>query len=118
MTDSILDSVKQVLGLPTDYVAFDKDIVFHINAALSECVQLGMGNSQTEILDKTTVWSDFFDEDARLNMIKSYVAGRTRLLFDPPTPGYVHTAHENRLKELAWRIAVVADEIKAEEDEV
>lgn len=41
--DSILTSVKKLLGLPADYEAFDPDIVMYINTVLMILSQMGVG---------------------------------------------------------------------------
>ena len=41
MNDSILSSVKKMLGLPEEYDAFDLDIITHINSAFTVLTQLG-----------------------------------------------------------------------------
>lgn len=115
MSQSILTSVKSTLGLPEDYDAFDIELVNHINSAISALTQLGVGpRSGFSITGRTQIWNDFFSEDDRLNLAKQYVNTRVKLLFDPPTPGYVHTAFEKTLDELAWRLTVVADEVEAD----
>lgn len=58
------------------------------------------------IQDDTAVWDDFLFEDPRLNNVKSYIAIRVRLLFDPPTTSYQITAFDEQRKELEWRLNV------------
>jgi len=112
MTESILDSVKKVLNLSSDYTAFDQDIILHINAVFSTLNQLGVGpESGFMIEDKDAVWSDFLGGDLRLNNIKTYVYLRVRMLFDPPTIGYLVTAMQDQIKELEWRINVQRESV-------
>lgn len=112
MTDSILDSTKKTLNLASDYTAFDQDIILHINSVFSTLNQLGIGPSVGfMIADKTPVWADFLEGDLRLNNIKSYMYLRVRLLFDPPTLGYVIDAMKDQIKELEWRINVQRESI-------
>lgn len=107
MTDSILDSTKKVLGVEADYVAFDTDIIMQINTVLSTLWQLGVGPEDGfQIEDNSSRWTDFFGTDPRLNMIKTYVFLRVRLLFDPPTTSYLIEALTKQYEELGWRISV------------
>lgn len=118
MSESILTSVKSTLGLLEDYDAFDVELVFHINSTLATLTQLGVGPLHGfSIANKTAIWSDFLPNEARHNLVKQYVGLRTKLLFDPPTPGYVHASFEKIIDELAWRIVVMNDEINVENQE-
>ena len=42
MDESILVSIKKLLGIAEDYNYFDQDIIMHINAALMILTQLGV----------------------------------------------------------------------------
>lgn len=107
MTGSILDDTKKVLNLAPDFIAFDQDIILHINGVLSTLNQLGIGpEAGFMIADNTALWSDFLGSDLRLNNVKNYVYLRVRMLFDPPTLGYLIDAMKEQIKELEWRINV------------
>lgn len=107
MIESILDSTKHALNLAEDYTPFDQDIILHINSVFSTINQLGVGpDAGFMIEDKNAVWSDFLEGDLRYNNIKTYVYLRVRLLFDPPTIGYLVEAMKEQIKELEWRINV------------
>lgn len=109
---SILDSVKKVLNLASDYTPFDQDIIMHINTAFSTLNQLGIGpEAGFMIEDNTSVWSDFLAGDMRLNNVKSYVYLRVRLLFDPPTIGYQMDAMKEQIRELEVRINIYREGI-------
>lgn len=112
MEPSILTSTKKILGLSSDYTAFDTDIVMHINTAFSTLTQLGVGPvAGFMIEDATAVWDDFIpDGDLQYNSVKSYVYLRTRLLFDPPSTSYLIASFEEQLKELEWRLNVHREE--------
>lgn len=105
MTQSILDSTKKMLGLETDYTVFDLDVITHINTVFSVLTQLGIGPERGfSIEDSSTTWDEYLGGNKLLSTIKSYVYLRVRILFDPPSAGYVLTAIENQVKELEWRI--------------
>lgn len=108
-SDSILISVKKVLGIPAEYRVFDPDIIMHINSVFMILNQLGVGPKESfSIEDDSALWSDFMDL-SQINAVKSYVYLRVRLLFDPPSSSFVLTAMENQSKEIEWRLNVMVD---------
>lgn len=110
MTDSILNSVKKVLGLADDYDVFDQDVIMHINSVFSTLNQLGIGPDKGyAIEDATGVWADFLDDDARLNSVRSYVYLRVRVLFDPPTTSFLLDAFAKQIEQMEWRLNVVRE---------
>lgn len=107
MDESILNSVKKILGIASDYDAFDTDIIIHINSVFSTLNQLGLGPDEGFMIeDDSAVWGDFLLDDMRLNSVKTYVYLKVRILFDPPTSGFVLTALQEQSKELEWRLNV------------
>ena len=110
-SDSILTSVKKLLGLEASYNAFDADIIIHINSVFSVLTQLGVGaRTGFSIVDDSAVWSDFIpDNDPRLNMVKSYMYAKVRSLFDPPTSSTVAQALSESIKEFEFRLNVQVD---------
>lgn len=107
MDESILNSVKKILGIAPDYDAFDTDIIIHINSVFASLNQLGLGPDEGFMIeDETTVWGDFLLDDMRLNSVKTYTYLRVRVLFDPPTTGFTLTAIQEQIKELEWRLNV------------
>jgi hypothetical protein len=105
MIASILDSVKKALNVADGVSAFDEDIMMHINSTFSTLNQLGIGPEQGFMIsDNTAVWSDFLASELRLNNVKSYMYLKVRLLFDPPTLGYVMDNMKDQVKEYEWRI--------------
>ena len=84
--DSILTSIKKLMGLTEEYDAFDQDILILINSVLFELEQIGVKAKDGFVLsDKTAVWSDYSDDDRLLNALKPYIYMKTKLTFDPPT---------------------------------
>ena len=112
MEPSILNTIKKILGISPEYLAFDLDIMTHINAAFSTLTQLGVGPPTGFTVDDVAdEWDDFIDPlDHQYNAVRSYVALRVRLLFDPPTAGYLITAHNEQIKELEWRLNIHREE--------
>lgn len=119
--ESILTSIKKMLGIAESYKNFDIDIIMHINSALMVLNQLGVGPSEGfSIKDETNTWSEFIPEE-RMDMesIKSYVYMKVRLLFDPPASSAAITSMEKLISEFEFRINVAAETpqpIREEED--
>lgn len=109
--ESILNSVKKVLGLQESYTPFDQDIILFINATFSTLEQLGIGpDGGFSIEDSTAIWRDFMGDDNRYNAVKSYMCLRARMLFDPPTTSFLIEAMDKQIKELEWRLNVTREE--------
>lgn len=108
--ESILTSVKKILGVPEEYEQFDADIIMHINTVLMALCQMGVGPKEGfEIHDKTTTWTDYLGERANLNAVKTYLSLKVRLLFDPPQSSTLIEAINNSIKEAEWRISIYVD---------
>lgn len=108
---SILDSVKKVIGMDPSYTAFDIDIVMHINSQFSKLYNLGVGpkNAAFEIEDNTATWGDFLQGKTNINMVKTYVCMAVRLIFDPPPTSFGIEAVKTEIQELGWRLNVLDD---------
>ena len=112
-TSSILNTIKPMIGVEVSDNSFDSVIVVHINAVLTSLTQMGVGpKNGYSITGSGQTWGDFLGSDpnaAWLNNVQSYVALKTRMLFDPPLQNAVATATNDLLKELEFRISVSAD---------
>ena len=105
MESSILNSTKKILGLSEDYAVFDLDVITHINAAFSVLNQLGVGPVDGYFIeDESDEWGDFDVPANQLNLVKTYIFLKTRLLFDPPTTSFLLDAMQNQIKEYEWRL--------------
>ena len=109
--ESILTSVKKMLGITEEYTIFDADIITHINSVFSTLYQIGVGPKEGfSIESSTATWSDFVSDESRLKFVKSYVYLKVRMLFDPPLTSSVLTSMENMASEYEWRLLVGAEE--------
>ena len=109
-TESILISIKKLLGITEEYTQFDLDLIIHINSAFMELTQLGVGPpTGFSISDSSTSWGDFLGKSSNLESVKSYVYLRVRLLFDPPSSSAVMENMKQMLNEYAWRLNVEAE---------
>lgn len=106
---SILNSVKKSIGIDPTYQQFDTDIVMHINSVFTVLNQLGIGPSTPySISGATETWSNFFGESPELELVKSYVAMKVRLIFDPPQNGSLLQALKDQIAEFEWRVNVAS----------
>lgn len=110
MDETILLTIKKMLGLSSDDSSFDTDIIIHINSTLTILYQLGVSN--VEVVDSDTAWDSCFGEDIdfkALNAIKNYVYLKVRKGFDPPTSGTAMDSLDSLIKEYEWRINALVD---------
>ena len=108
--DSILTSIKKLLGIPEEYEQFDADITMHINSVFMILNQIGVGPKDGfSIKDKTTTWNEFVAESDNLEAVRSYVYMKVRLIFDPPLSSAVTDAINRNISELEWRLNVAVD---------
>lgn len=114
--ESILDSIKKLIGIQKEYTHFDSDLIMHINTALSVLTQLGIGPTKGfSISDDSAKWKDFIGEDPRLESVKSFIHLKVKLLFDPPMSSAVIESIKRMISELEWRLTVVSDTKNEEE---
>ena len=108
--ESILTSIKKLLGIAEECRDFDADIIIHINSALMILTQLGVGPiNGFYIQDDQALWSDFIPCDTRLDAVRSYVYLKVRTLFDPPQSSVLLDAIKQNLSEMEWRLTVAAE---------
>ena len=111
MTDSIFSSVKKVVGLLGDDGSFDEDILLHINSVVSTLRQLGLSiPSDFYVRDDVQTWRDLLGEFRDLDLVKSYMTMKVRLMFDPPSSSFGLKSMEEMVKEYEWRINVLTDQ--------
>ena len=110
MEDSILLTIKKLLGLEADYTPFDTDIIVHINSAMMVLRQLGVGpTSGFAISDENTTWDDYLSDSQMLESVKSYIYLKVKMLFDPPASSSVLDAMKAMIAEYEWRLNVEVD---------
>lgn len=108
--DSILTSIKKLLGIAEEYEHFDSDLIMHINSVFMVLNQLGVGPVEGfSITDKTETWEDFTQNNLMIQSVKSYVYLKVRLLFDPPSSSAAMEAINRQISELEWRLNVAVD---------
>lgn len=110
MNDSILNTIKKMLGLDESDNSFDVDIITHINNAFSTLRQLGVGpSSGFAIEDETAMWDDYLTSIVPLTSVKTYVYLKVRKVFDPPQNSTVMDSINQSISECEWRLNVDVD---------
>lgn len=120
-TESILGSIKKLLGPGVEDKHFDLDLIMHINSVFSILTELGVGPSAGfSITGASETWSEFIEkEPKKFSMVKSYMHLKVKLLFDPPLGAAVIESIERQIKEFEWRLSVavdLADDKRGEEE--
>lgn len=108
--DSILTSIKKLLGIAEEYDHFDSDLIMHINSVFSILTQLGVGPSKGfSITDKYATWEDYIADQTTIEMVKSYMHLKVKLIFDPPVNSSVIESMNKMISEFEWRLNVAVD---------
>lgn len=111
MANSIFNSVKKVVGLLGDDGSFDEDILLHINSVVSTLRQLGLSiPADFYVEDDVQTWQNLLGEFRDLDLVKSYMAMKVRLMFDPPSSSFGLASMTEMVTELEWRINVLTDQ--------
>lgn len=107
--ESILSSVKKKLGIQPEYEHFDDEIITDINSAFLILNQLGVGPDEPfTISDSTTTWDEFI-ENGQIELVKSYIPLRVRLLFDPPSNSFLVESINKQVAEFEFRMNAEAE---------
>jgi len=109
MTDSILNSVKKMLGIDAMDTAFDTDLIIHINSSLSILHHLGVGSTAFHITGSSETWTQLLNGKTDIDLVKTYVFAKARKIFDPPTASAVMNALNETINECEWRINAIVD---------
>ena len=105
--ESILASIKKLIGISPDDDAFDSDIIMHINSVFMILNQLGIGPDEGfSIKDSTETWNDYLKEETKIDSVKSYMYLKVRMLFDPPSSSSTMEAMNRLIGELEFRLNV------------
>ena len=108
--ESILATIRTMLGPSEDYEHFDPEIVPHINSALNRLKQLKVGPEEGFMItgaDET--WEDFFQGNPVIPMAISYVFYKVKMSFDPPSSSIASEAYNKMISEYEWCMNVDAE---------
>ena len=110
IVDSILTTIKEMLGITEEYTHFDIDIIAHINTALSILSQIGVTKTKGfSIRDSWATWDSIINPGTDLEMIKTYIFMKVKLIFDPPQSSGAVESMKQLISEFEWRISVSVD---------
>lgn len=103
---NILETVKKLIGIPKEDTSFDVDIIIYINSTLVILSQLGLSEAdKLPVVDEFTDWTNLLADRTDLEIVKSYISMKTKLMFDPPTSSVAMEALNRTIAEMEWRIA-------------
>ncbi len=109
--ESILDSIKKMLGIEPSCEDFDSSIISHINTAFMTLNQLGVGPEKGyRIKNNSNEWKEFINEDMQLDDVKDYIYLKVKMIFDPPINGSIIESYKQTIQELEWRLMIKGDE--------
>lgn len=115
MEESILITIKKMLGMSADYKSFDTDVITHINSVLFTLNQLAVGpDNPACITGDSEKWIDIFGELDNFHAVKTYIYLKVRILFDPPANSTLLKALQEQAAEYEWRLNVQAESGKEE----
>lgn len=99
-----------MLGIEPEDTGFDDEIILYINGALMIMNELGVGPKEGFVVtDNTQTWHDFIGDGIDLELVKTDVYLRVRLVFDPPQNSFLVSNMQDQIKEYDWRIEVQRD---------
>ena len=103
--DSILNSIKKLLGITEECKDFNQDLIIHINSVFMILNQLGVGPTDGfKITDETNTWNEFISGDQNIESVKTYTYMKVRMMFDPPSSSIIADAMNKQISELEWRL--------------
>lgn len=116
--ESILTSIKKMLGVTESAREFDDELIMHINSVFTVLTQLGVGPSEGfYIEDETAEWTDFIPDLTKIHAVKTYMHLKVKLVFDPTSVGSSTLAsYERQIQELEWRLNIIAESNKETEN--
>lgn len=101
------------MGITTEYEHFDGQLITHINSVLMILTQLGVGPPEGFIIhDRTDTWSEFLSTDKNLELVKSYIHLKVKLMFDPPLSSVITDCMNRMIGEYEWRINSTVEQTK------
>lgn len=110
MDESILESIKKLLGTAMYDTSFDHDLILDINSVFVILWQMGVGPERPfRITGPNEKWEDFLSDMSELEFVKSYVHLRVAQLFDPPQNSIVEQSRKELIDEYGWRAYIAAD---------
>ena len=106
MNDSILQTIKQLLGISEADESFDPNIIILVNSVLNILSQIGLEEANNfQIKGSSETWNELFRDRKDLEIVKTYICFKVKMMFDPPTSSAALEATKRVIDEQEWRIA-------------
>lgn len=110
ISESILNSVKKMLGISPDISAFDVDIIANINAGISILTQVGVGpDTGFVVTSGDETYEEYLIRPNEYKMVNMFLFLKTKIAFDPPTSATLMQAYKEQMDEYLWRLQVDHD---------
>ena len=94
--DSILATIKKMLGIDDSYSVYDMDVIILINSALMTLQQIDVGPKEGFVVtDYTQTWHQFLTNEINLQAAKMYVYLKVKTTFDPPSSSRIWFSYED-----------------------
>jgi len=108
--DNILIDIKKLIGLLEEDDSFDVDVLININNAIDTLWELGVINKPYNRVQNDTTWTQIFgNECSQLDMIKTYIYLKTKLIFDPPLNASLLESLRENIRETEYRLNISYD---------
>ena len=108
--DSMLITIKRLLGISETDEHFDIDVITNINSTLVKVQQLGIGPSTGfRITSKDEEWSDLLGDRLDLESVKTYIYLKVRLVFDPPNNSFLVESINKQIHDLELGLQLQAE---------
>lgn len=102
--ESILNTIKKLIGIREEDTSYDVDLTVYINSAFMSLHQLGVGPDKPySIQSNVNTWDEFVGETENIQGVINYIYLKTKMVFDPPT-GSSSSIYQEAIKELEWRL--------------
>lgn len=111
MEESILTSIKKLLNVSNDDESFDMDIIILINGVLDVLKQIGVESTFEDfrVTSKDDKWEDYLIDINELEIIKTYIYLKVKIVFDPPANSTLMESYKEMIKEYEWRLNTKMD---------
>ena len=99
---SILKTIRRMIGPDENYEYFDVELIIHINSAFARLCELGIGPDEPFCITGTDeTWDDFMWSGGE-ERVKQYVFLSVKNIFDPPASASVMNAYKEQIEKLEW----------------
>jgi len=109
--ESILKTIRQMIGPDEIYKHYDPEIIIHINSALADVTRFGIGPEEgLSISDESATWGQLIQDNKKLNNVVTYIYLSVKLVFDPPNNAALLASLQARHDKLEWCLEVASEE--------